>query len=364
MAELDELNTTQTPAETPKSRRWGKKKEKGPDVGYVPGEQQEGLKEVFRIIKERHLLRKDLKRKGIKSRRDFEMIAQSMGLVLGKNVPFLIWWRHFWGDLMMGMGLKRLLAAAAALLGLIFLLSYITEVKGSFTINLTADMLRAGFVLHESREFDDPQTRLFSDHIERVNNITLTDIPLDVDETDGQHNGKDYIAYTFYIRNEGENVEDYAWYFNFLSETLEVGQCVWVMLFQDGDQVIYAEKTAAGKAEELYGFREAPFGDQAYAYDLQYYNKEERFGLVTTPHVDDTIVAQGLVRGVEPGESHKYTVVIWIEGYDPECVDERFGGYAKYSMDFENVTDKDNNIFSGLYRTEYKDYGLNPETLQ
>ncbi len=360
MAEPNQTNNPSgAPAETPVTPR-RKRREKT----YVPGEQKKGLAEVMRILKERRLLRKDLKRKGIKSRQDFNMIAKSMGLTLDKVFPFLPWWRHLWGALLTGLGLKTLLAAAAALLTVVFLLSYITEEKGSFTINLTADMLKAGFVLYNNAQFRQPETRLFSEKLEQVNNITLSDIPTTVDDIDGPHNGKDYIAYTFYIRNEGDAEADYAWYMNFLAETMEVGQCVWVMLYEDGSQVIYAEPTSAGKAEELYGFKEAPFGEAAYAYDSQYYIKDGKYGLVTTAHVDETIVAQGLIEDVQPGEAHKYTVVIWVEGYDPECTDERFGGFAKYSMDFDNVSaEEDKHIFSGLYRTEYKNYGLNPDTL-
>ncbi len=314
---------------------------------------------MLRIWKERRLLRKDLKSKGITKRSDFNAIAQSLGLTYDKILPFLPFFRFLGGNLLRGGMLKTLLAAAGALLVGLFLMSTVTETKGSFTINLTAEMLRAGFVLSGASDFNREETRLISEKMEEVNNITLDDIDPDVDHIDGPHNGRNYIAHTFYIRNKGTETSSYVWYVNLKSETLNVSDAVWIMLFEDGRQVIYSKPTETGEAEELYGFVRAPFSDVAYDYDYQYYEKDGRLGIRTTPYVSEDVVAQGFVEGVAPGETHKYTIVIWIEGYDPECTDDIFGGYAKFDMDFESVSaEEDEDIFAGLYRTEYQDYGL------
>ena len=34
-------------------------------------------------------------------------------------------------------------------------------------------------------------------------------------------------------------------------------------------------------------------------------------------------------------DKDKYTVVIWLEGNDPDCVDDIIGGTLKLSMDFK-----------------------------
>ena len=39
--------------------------------------------------------------------------------------------------------------------------------------------------------------------------------------------------------------------------------------------------------------------------------------------------------GFEPKAKDKYTVVIWLEGNDPDCIDELIGGTLKLSMDFK-----------------------------
>lgn len=355
------------PAETelsPKEDRKRKKGKKHSDMEpkeagttYVPGEPKKGLAEKRRILKERRLLRKDLKSKGVKSRKDFNAIAKTLGLELWHDNAFFLWLRYFWDAIKAGIGLKSLLMAAAAVLAGIFLVSVLSDKAGSFTINLTADMLKAGFILSETKDFDRQESRLFSEEIEEVNNITLSDIDTTVDEHDGPHNGQNYVAYTFYIKNTGKETASYAYYLRLNSETMAVSRAVWLMLFEDGRQIIYAQPTTAGTAEELYGFRDVPFADSAYDYEKQYYEKDGKYGIVTTPYAGDGIVVQGIVRDVEPGDVHKYTVVIWIEGYDPDCTDAIFGGYAKYAMDFEKVgEEKDDSIFSGVYRTEYADY--------
>ncbi len=337
-----------------------------PPNQYVPGEPKKGLAEVFRILKERRLLRKDLKEKGITKKKDFEEIAASLGLVLWKLHPFFIWWHHAWKALLAGWGLKTLVAGAAAALATVFLVSVITEEKGAFTINFTGDMLKAGFVLSETADFKHETSRLFADSLDAVNNITMTDIDPTVHEQEGSHNGKHYFAYTFFIKNRGKEASTYAWQFRMTSEIKDVSDAVWIMLFEDGKQVVYTRPTAEGQPEEVFGFEEPlPFTDLAYSKD-QYYGRVEGgqmlYGIRTTPYATEDVVAQGLIKDVQPDEVHRYTVVLWVEGYDPECVDSRFGGYAKYEMQFDYVDDgEEDNIFSGIYRTEYEDYGINPD---
>ena len=304
-------------------------------------------------------MRRDLREKGLKSPVDFETIARDLGLVLdgGRKARRLIYLRLWLTRLLSQLGMRTLILAATTMLSGLFVLSSITETAGSFTINLTADMLRAGFILSENADFTREESRLFSSEIEQVSNITLEDISADVDLVDGPHNGNNYLAYTFYIRNTGTETASYAYFINKDSDTMDVGRATWLMLFEDGRQIIYASASADGDPEELYGFRVAPFGEQAFAYTSHYYNVGDRYGLITVPFVDDKTVLQGLVENVAVGETHKYTVVIWIEGHDPDCTNELFGGYAKFSMDFENVSDEETaSIFDGVYRKEYEEY--------
>ncbi len=312
-----------------------------------------GTKAERKWIKaERKKLRKELKAKGITSRTDFETIAHDLGLQLDGRHRWLALFWLWWGRLLSSLGLKALLAAAAALLALLFFMSLLSEQAGSFTINLTQDMLYSGFTLAEEETFENPSVRLLADEITNVSNINISEISADVNQIDGMQNDKDYFAYTFYIRNEGRNAADYAYTLTLTSETLNVSDAVWLMLFEDDYQVVYAKESADGNPEEIYGYKVAPFIDSAYNPDTQYYQEGDAYGMVATNFVSDEVVMQGVVKGIQPQEYKKYTVVIWVEGEDPECTNDIFGGYAGFALNFETITEE-SGIFSGLYRTEY-----------
>ena len=326
------------------------------DVGARPAEGGKPLRQwKRRVRKARKVLRKDLKAKGIRKKQEFEQIAWEMGLTLDDKKRAILWW---WRGLLRRFGLGALLAALLALLLMLFLLSYITDHAGAFTINMTANMLKNGFVLCDEPEFNDPTSRLRSDKTKDINNITIGDVRVDVDDVDGAHNGDNYVAYTFYVKNNGETVESYYYALKIGSASLGVNDAVWIMLFEDGHQVMYAKKSADGDPEAVIGYDgEPPFYDLAYNANKQYYEKDGEWGIRTTPFLDEENVVRGYVDSVQPEEIHKYTVVIWLEGNDPECVDGIFGGHATYSMEFSVDDDVDHrNIFSGVWRTEYDEY--------
>ena len=35
---------------------------------------------------------------------------------------------------------------------------------------------------------------------------------------------------------------------------------------------------------------------------------------------------------IKPGEIDRYSIVVWLEGTDPECIDDIIGGEMKMSM--------------------------------
>ena len=55
----------------------------------------------------------------------------------------------------------------------------------------------------------------------------------------------------------------------------------------------------------------------------------------TTPFESSEVVFSNDIPDVQPGQILKYTLVIWLEGDDPECLDNIKGGNVKMSMTFE-----------------------------
>lgn len=322
---MDEiLLAAESGAQGKKQRRLFKKKRSGEVL----------TREQVKAIKlGRQKLRKELRAQGIKSRQEFELTASALGLYFDKN--------RFWGLLLWffhGRGLWALLGAAALLMASLFLFSTITQIRGHFTINMSDGMFREGFVLSETVGFENPTTHLFCTPAEDVPCISISHLPNDLDEHDGQHNAS-YFAYTFYVRNEGESTVGYDWSINLNSESKKLSKAVWVMVFEDGEMSFYAKANENGEVEAL-----PPFGDNSRGYiekpleqfakspQTQYEVIAQRSGyeysrVIPISFESDDIICRGKQEDVYPMDVHKYTVVIWLEGDDPDCTDEMIGGH-------------------------------------
>lgn len=204
--------------------------------------------------------------------------------------------------------LTLLLGAMAISLAIIFTISVVQERMGNFTININRmELYRQGLMLSDTSDFSDPKARLKAQAVANATNISIEDLPENLDEIDGSHNGKDYMAYTFYVRNGGR--EDIDYYTNILieMEAKGVSEAVRVAVYdENGKRTVYAKLAANGKPEPG-----------------------------TVPFVDDKIVMEHYVKNFVVNDVDKYTVVTWLEGDDPECVDSIIGGMIRLSMNLE-----------------------------
>lgn len=294
--------------------------------------------QVKAIKRGRKLLRKDLKAKGIKDKEQFDLIASSFGLYYDKSrlLLWLSWLFH-------GRGLWALGGAAAALLATTFLYSTMTQMRGHFTINMSDAMFDEGFVLSETADFARATTHLFCEPAMDVPCISITNIPEDIDQYEGQHN-ENYFAYTFFIRNEGESTVGYDWELITNSESLELSRAVWIMVFEDGQMRFYARADEEGEAQALPAFDDnsrgyigMPLGELSADPDAQYELMAQRgvvdyYRVIPQPFVSDNIAAAGRRTDMFPGEIHKYTVVMWLEGDDPDCTNDLIGGHLGMEM--------------------------------
>lgn len=298
-------------------------------------------REQVRAIKlGRKVLRQEMKAQGLKQKSDFELTASNMGLYFDKHRwwLWLLWLFH-------GRGLWALIGALALLMLTLFFYSSITQLQGHFTVNLNDNLFREGFVISDSVGFEQPTTHLFCTPAENIPCVSITHIPEDVDQIDGQHNAE-YFAYTFYCRNEGESTVDYSWQMNLNSESRNLSSACWVMIFEDGAMTFYAEpNTETGWAEALpafddntRGYINRPLEQFCKDSTTQYQTIEKREDftysrVIPVKFQSQDVVATGQQTQVAPGDVHKYTVVIWLEGDDPDCTDDLIGGHV--GMDFQ-----------------------------
>lgn len=294
--------------------------------------------EVKEIKEGRKKLRKEMRETGIKSKKEFELTASSLGLYFDKNSRFAIILWFF-----SGRGFLSLAALALLSMLLLYGFSAITELRGHFTISMSDKMFKEGFSISETKDFKNPTSHLFSTPAENVPCISIVNIPQNVDEIDGAHHDN-YFAYTFYVKNEGETVQNMSWQLRINSDNKNVSEAAWVMLFVDGKMSLYAHQDSNGnqqmlpsKEDNTKGYIKAPFYDVAFDPQNQFEVIKQTGNITywrikTDRFLTDSVVENGLIHDFNPKDVHKFTVVIWLEGDDPDCTDEIIGGHL--GMDF------------------------------
>jgi hypothetical protein len=212
--------------------------------------------------------------------------------------------------------LNLILLGLMLLVAGLFIIAFMQEKMGNFTINLNRlELYRRGIAIDEDGNFSDPTARLNADTVQDATNTTLEDLPEDLDEIDGNHNGKNYMAYTYYVRNAGKEDMAYEAVITLDSSAKGAEEAVRVAVWRNGERVIYAEPAADGSEEDgCVNFQE---------HEVVCTYTEENF----------------LVGNVD-----KYTIVIWMEGEDPECVDSIVGGSVEFSMNIDSLTDDDTSL--------------------
>lgn len=202
--------------------------------------------------------------------------------------------------------IRRILVIMAIFLLIIYFILKIVYDTGRFTIVLDkAGDPMSGLVIYNSLEEKKSQQKLQAETIDFFTNISQSWLPENIDnEAEGSHNGTNYIAYTFYIENRSDYTMDY-WYEVVLDDVIKnVDEALRVMVILNGEKTIYAKVNSTTKEPE----------------------KD------TKAFYSDDKVAVECRKDFASGEIDKCTVVIWIEGNDPECLDDLIGGEIKMHM--------------------------------
>ena len=296
---------------------------------------------VQEILEGRKQLRREMKEQGIYNKQDFEVTASSLGLYFDKTRWLPLWWLWRRGALWALLG-----ALALAMLAL-YGASLVTEMRGHFTINLTDDLISQGFELSNTADFANPSARLYGTPVEDAPCISIVDLPSGLDDIDGSHNGRNYFAHTFYLAKRGEGEADYAFTLSVNSESLNASEAIWVLLFEDGVPTVFAKANRqTGEAECLpakdndrVGYADLPLaqdGLQESQYEVVRQTATRTYyRLIPRSFVKDKTVVTSSQEDVKQDEVHKYTVVLWLEGDDPDCTNDLIGGHIGMQMDFE-----------------------------
>ncbi len=205
--------------------------------------------------------------------------------------------------------LRIALGSALAILLVLFIVSMLITKWGDLVIEIDKPLQNKGIVLSTDPKFETKSVALSAKQVQNVTNITYSWLPTDLDTSkDGEHNGKNYVAYTFYCRNEGDEELDYKAVLDITGVAKSADEACRVMVYKNGEPNVYAKPQ---------------------------YNDRSKAEQDTTMFVDEKVVMTTKTEKFKPDDVDKYTIVIWIEGADSECVDEIRDGWVRMKMLFQ-----------------------------
>lgn len=201
---------------------------------------------------------------------------------------------------------KIVISVLFILLAFLFVLLSLVYKGGRFTVTLDKRFaMDNNIVLYEDKDFKEVKRKLSARELEFMDNISINWIPSDIDSYIGSHNGENYIAYTFYIENEGEQTVNY-WYSVIIDDVIKnVDEAARVMIYFNGNKSVYAKVNS--------------------------YTKEPEKD--TLPFFNESTAVLEQRKDFKPGDIDKFTVVIWLEGDDEDCTDNILGGEIKMHME-------------------------------
>ena len=182
--------------------------------------------------------------------------------------------------------------------------------KGNFVIAL--DQLNKGIAISEHNgTFNNTTPYLSATALKDCWNITYSDIPAGLDsEVGGTKNGKNYFAYTFFLKNTSYSqvALDYNLKLKLVKDQTGAIGAIRFQLYEDGVSTIYGKRSITGGVE--------PFAcDKSFTGDVNLLDLN--------------------VQNFAYNQVKRYTIVLWYEGNDPECVDGILPASIDLSMNFE-----------------------------
>ena len=198
---------------------------------------------------------------------------------------------------------------------IMYIISMLLTQWGDLVIQIGNLQQGKSMMLFEDSELQRGQVKLNGGSVKEVTNITKNWLPKDLDKSKGgQHNGDNYLAYTFYLKNTGDEGFDYHCDMNITGVAKSADEACRVMIYRNGKEQVFAKG--------------------------QYENRKKA-ETDATKWVNNTTVTKFDRKDFKTGTTDKYTVVIWIEGNDKECVDAIRGGHVRMNMIFSTIDDEE-----------------------
>ncbi len=197
------------------------------------------------------------------------------------------------------------------------IITFYGQNAGNFVISIDSAALRRGIILSEDSSFSVTSTRLMTEPINEARDMTFTWLKLEeVQQTYGNHTDVDYdyVAFTFFIMNNGLETVDITYHIRITDVFNNLDAAIRVLVIEDGVKTMYQKPD-----------------EPDHEGNLPYYPETMP---TTMNFLSETIVMRRLVSNFQPQQVKKFSVLVWIEGYDPDTSDEILGGMIRLQMNF------------------------------
>lgn len=193
------------------------------------------------------------------------------------------------------------------------LVTFYGQNAGNFVMSVdTAARLR-GITLSTDPERLETTSRLLSEPINEARDVTFSWLKLDeIEESHGNFVDPDYdyVAFTFYVMNEGRETVNLS-YTIFITEVYkDLDKAIRVLVIDDGEMTMFMKPDTTN--------------DASYPPEMP----------VAQHFLTQKTVMRKQIPNFRPDQYKKISVVIWLEGNDPDCTDEILGGMIKMQMNF------------------------------
>jgi len=197
------------------------------------------------------------------------------------------------------------------------IITFYGQNAGNFVMSVDSIAQDRGIILATDIDFTNPTPRLMTDPIMGARDMTYSWLKLEeVEATNGNYTDIDYeyVAYTFYLKNQGSESVDITYHIRITDIYNDLDTAIRILVIEDGERTVFQ------KADTPDSFGNLP----VYPENVP----------VSVNFLTETIVMRRLFTNFKPDQIKKFTVVIWLEGYDPDTVDEILGGMIRVQMNF------------------------------
>ena len=153
------------------------------------------------------------------------------------------------------------------------------------------------------------------DYDNEITNITYDWLPQDINNHEGgPHHGENYFAYTFYLKNFSDSSAVINENFFISNVTKNGDEAIRVMVYRDGERTVYAKENTDGSELE----------------DIV----DDKFIEVNKNGEENLVIIDNKSINIEAKQIIKYTIVVWVEGSDPDCTSNNMNGDIELQIEF------------------------------